>query len=70
MAAVIVYQSDGRDGHRAGFCEVTVDSDADLVGLKVSVGNEQLDPAPGSSAYTPDLSHLFKVAPDGTWTEI
>lgn len=64
MSYNILSSSDGVQIQRdKGIREILIDSSADLA-------NVPTDTAPGSVAYTADMSYIAMKANDGTWKQI
>jgi len=52
-------------------CTILADAESDITGMGevVSDGKKTVKPAPGSFAYTADLSVGYMLSPSGVWTK-
>lgn len=53
-------------------CEILADAESDITGLGevVNDGRIAVHPAPGSLAYTADLSVVYQLSPSNVWTRV
>ena len=53
-------------------CEILADAESDITALGETVtdGRIACRPAPGSVAYTADMSAVYQLSPSGVWTKM
>ena len=53
-------------------CEILADAEDDITGMGevVTDGRITVKPAPGSFAYTADMSAVYQLSPSEVWTKI